>query len=219
VVADGAAGWPQAAPYDRVHVTCSVRRIPYAWVEQTWPGGVIVLPLAAEFGTGAVTRLDVLDDGTAVGRFVGEAWFMPLRGQRKQLSLQPWESNLDGQRSTTALDPHTLAAIQGGGAGLFLSARLRNVDGLLWAPEPDGSTTYWLLETGDEAQSWAAVDYRPGASEFEVEQYGPRRLWDETHSAYFAWVRHGRPALDRLGVTVDPHDQHFWIDSPTSRIA
>src|SRR5690625_879586 len=44
VVGDGAQGWPQGEPYDRVHVTCGVREIPYAWVQQTRPGGIIVAP-------------------------------------------------------------------------------------------------------------------------------------------------------------------------------
>ncbi|MWK38305.1 hypothetical protein GEV43_32545 [Actinomadura sp. J1-007] len=35
VVGDGAAGWPPGAPYDRVHATAAVARVPYPWVEQT----------------------------------------------------------------------------------------------------------------------------------------------------------------------------------------
>ena len=39
VVGDGADGRPDRGPYDRVHVTCGVTTIPYAWVEQTVPAG------------------------------------------------------------------------------------------------------------------------------------------------------------------------------------
>ncbi|MEV0124944.1 methyltransferase domain-containing protein [Streptomyces sp. NPDC050703] len=35
VVGDGAEGYVPAAPYDRVIATCSIGRVPYAWVEQT----------------------------------------------------------------------------------------------------------------------------------------------------------------------------------------
>ena len=44
LVGDGALGCTDFAPYDRVHVTCGIRHVPYAWVEQSRPGGVIVLP-------------------------------------------------------------------------------------------------------------------------------------------------------------------------------
>ncbi|WP_345428097.1 hypothetical protein [Actinoallomurus vinaceus] len=72
-----------------------------------------------------------------------------------------------------------------------------------------------LGRNGPQAESWAAVDYRPGAPRFEVEQYGPRRLWDEAETAYLGWLRAGRPGLERLGVSVTTSgDQRFWLDSP-----
>ncbi|MEU8394375.1 hypothetical protein AB0C28_04270 [Nonomuraea sp. NPDC048892] len=39
LVGDGAEGCPDFAPFDRVHVTCGIRRVPYPWVEQVRPGG------------------------------------------------------------------------------------------------------------------------------------------------------------------------------------
>jgi hypothetical protein len=70
-----------------------------------------------------------------------------------------------------------------------------------------------------EAESWAAVDDRPGAARFGVEQYGPRRLWDEAETAYLGWLRAGRPGLERLGVSVTTSgDQRFWLDSPDHSI-
>ncbi|BBJ43961.1 hypothetical protein SSPO_066790 [Streptomyces antimycoticus] len=49
---DGAQGWESGAPYDRIIATCSVRRIPHAWVRQTTPGGLILAPLAGTSGPG-----------------------------------------------------------------------------------------------------------------------------------------------------------------------
>jgi protein-L-isoaspartate(D-aspartate) O-methyltransferase len=57
VVGDGTLGHPPGAPYDRVHVTCGMRDIPYAWVEQTRPGGIIACPWMPPSGAGRITRL------------------------------------------------------------------------------------------------------------------------------------------------------------------
>ena len=82
VLGDGAEGWPQGAPYDRVHVTCGVVTVPYEWVRQTRPGGVIVFPLMVAANSGQLTRVTVNDDGTATGDFYGDVNYMMLRAQR-----------------------------------------------------------------------------------------------------------------------------------------
>ncbi|MGH8968271.1 MAG: methyltransferase domain-containing protein, partial [Actinomycetes bacterium] len=81
IVGDGAPGWPDGAPYDRVHATCAVTRVPFAWVEQARPGGVIVVPWQPSIGSGWKARL-VVDGTQAVGRFHGTAGYMMLREQR-----------------------------------------------------------------------------------------------------------------------------------------
>ena len=43
--ADGAGGWPAAAPYDRVIVTCAATDLAPAWLEQLRDGGRLVVPL------------------------------------------------------------------------------------------------------------------------------------------------------------------------------
>ncbi|MEU1800604.1 methyltransferase domain-containing protein [Streptomyces sp. NPDC019937] len=76
-VADGATGWPEAAPYDRMIATYAVDRIPWAWVEQTRPGGRIVMP----WGRLGHVALTVADDGrSARGWVQGLATFMLARG-------------------------------------------------------------------------------------------------------------------------------------------
>lgn len=63
--ADGEAGWPKGAPYDRVIATCGVDRIPLPWIEQTRPGGKIMANLSGPIMLGALALLDVGDDRTA----------------------------------------------------------------------------------------------------------------------------------------------------------
>ncbi|MFC6886512.1 MULTISPECIES: methyltransferase domain-containing protein [Actinomadura] len=83
VTGEGAEGYPPGAPYDRVIVTAAVHRVPYVWVEQTRPGGVIVVPWGPTFHPEwPLARLVVGKDGVAEGRFTGPSSFMPLRGQR-----------------------------------------------------------------------------------------------------------------------------------------
>ncbi|CAL9576415.1 Protein-L-isoaspartate O-methyltransferase [Actinosynnema sp. ALI-1.44] len=39
---DGAEGWPEHAPYDRIIATCSVPRIPWTWAEQAATGALLL---------------------------------------------------------------------------------------------------------------------------------------------------------------------------------
>ncbi|WP_329132110.1 methyltransferase domain-containing protein [Streptomyces sp. NBC_01476] len=76
VTGDGALGYRDRAPYDRVMATCDMPVIPAAWLEQVRPGGLILAP----FATGLVA-LTVNGPGQAEGRFLATpAYFVPLRG-------------------------------------------------------------------------------------------------------------------------------------------
>ncbi|MEU8885545.1 ATP-grasp peptide maturase system methyltransferase [Streptomyces hydrogenans] len=81
VTGDGLLGHPYRAPYDRVIATCAVHRIPYAWIRQTRPGGVVLGTVGSwPWGTG-LARLTVGDDGAAEGSIVGRSSFMQARAQ------------------------------------------------------------------------------------------------------------------------------------------
>lgn len=83
VTGDGEAGSPAGGPFDRVIATAATAELPYAWVRQTRPGGLLLVPWAPTFHPdGPIGRLAVRDGGRAEGRFVAPSWFMPLRGQR-----------------------------------------------------------------------------------------------------------------------------------------
>ncbi|WP_319367819.1 hypothetical protein [Streptomyces scabiei] len=61
----------------------SGRRIPYTWVRQTKPGGIILAtvgPGAWSYGTG-LAKLTVRKDGTAEGRIIRRSSFMPARAE------------------------------------------------------------------------------------------------------------------------------------------
>ncbi|MEO3766211.1 methyltransferase domain-containing protein [Streptomyces sp. B8F3] len=217
VVGDGAQGYAPLAPYDRVIATCSVSRIPAAWIEQTRPGGVIVVPWGPTYGGEAVARLTVADDGTASGHFVGSSAFMRLRAQRTArahvrdyLKGRPWPA--DGAKSVTSLSPDDV-----GDWVVMFAIGLQVPAAFPWMESyPDGSYTLWLRDAA--VTSWATADYEPDRSEFEVVQSGPRKLWDEVERAYRWWSEHDRPGFDRFGLTVSPHSQCLWLDTPGNRV-
>ncbi|WP_425583706.1 methyltransferase domain-containing protein [Streptomyces macrosporus] len=204
VCEDGMAGYPQGGPYDRVIATCSVARVPWAWVEQTAPGGRIVVPLHRDVWAGGLIALTVGGNGqAAVGRWIGEAWFMPARADR--LSPAPVDS-ATGRSSATGLDPARLVTP---GFGAYAYARLPDVT-LTHAAEGGGQRV-WLTGRDGSAATAAGA---PNDREFEVWQYGPDNLWDRAEAAWTEYLSQGCPPLENFGLTVTPDRQQVWLRTP-----
>ena len=212
IVGDGADGWPDGAPFDRVHATAAVDRVPPAWIRQVRPGGVIVFPWSPGFGTGHQVRLVAGPDETAVGGFPGGAGYMMLRSQRYATRWGPFEEEL-ADKTTSRIDPRSIAWDI---YGLDLAVTAM-VPGLMSWEESEGDRVSLLLATR-EGSSWAWCDFEPGKDEFEVGQFGDRRLWDEVADAYLRWVSWGRPDRDRFGMTVSPEGQAVWLDTPQNTL-
>ncbi|MFF2657297.1 methyltransferase, FxLD system [Kitasatospora sp. NPDC058032] len=117
VLADGALGHPDGAPFDRVIATVGAHEVPRPWLEQLAPGGRLVVPVRL---SGAASRSIAFEaDGHGGWNGIGSemAVFMPLRGigddARRivdltgdgQVTLQAHRDNLD----TT--DPAALAGV------------------------------------------------------------------------------------------------------------
>lgn len=104
---DATRGVPEVAPFDRIISTASVHlgRVPYAWVEQTKPGGVIVTPVRADLTSGPLVRFVVNEDGTATGRMVPlGVEFMEVRSQRTPRTPDDgfdWTDDTADQETTT----------------------------------------------------------------------------------------------------------------------
>ncbi|MCA2225575.1 methyltransferase domain-containing protein [Nonomuraea aurantiaca] len=211
IVGDGAAGCPERAPFDRVHVTCGIRTVPYTWVEQCRPGGEIVLPYCPGFGDNHALRLVVAPDGTAYGRFLGFASYMMMRSQRP-VADRPARGPEDKHRFTTRVDPRTIAYAPSG-ADLAISSLTGLTSSGSAEPDEDGELYRIWVSDPDEAYSWATVAWRPNTEEYEVYQVGRRPLWEEVTDAYFRWVSWGKPDRDRFGMTVTPDGQQIWLDA------
>lgn len=212
---DGFQGYPEGAPYDRIIATCGLRSIPFAWVRQCHPGGMIVAPWGTHYSNGdAVARLVVADDGkSASGTFTGPVEFMKLRAQR----LSPVVhrdyvpgSVADGDESSTTVTEAEFVGEQFAPQRFALGLRMRDCVHVV-ADKRDGARPVWFYGLTD--RSWACVQFRDG-DEARVWQSGSRRLWDEAESAHRWWLDHGEPDHSRFGLTVTADGHHAWLDDP-----
>ncbi|HYG66234.1 MAG TPA: protein-L-isoaspartate(D-aspartate) O-methyltransferase, partial [Anaeromyxobacteraceae bacterium] len=77
-VGDGALGWPEAAPFDRVIVTAAARDVPPALVGQLAPGGRMIVPVGGEEAPQMLRVIERGDDGVGIERDVLPVRFVPL---------------------------------------------------------------------------------------------------------------------------------------------
>ncbi|WP_372407419.1 methyltransferase domain-containing protein [Streptomyces luteireticuli] len=203
---DGAAGWPDGAPYDRVVSTYAVESVPWAWIEQTCPGGRIVTP----WGRLGHVALTVADDGkSATGWMQGLAAFMPSRttlaDARRSWQQVRGDRAPDDERAV-AVAPERLID---GNALFVLRVCLPDVE-VFARTGDDGAITGFLH---DGHSSWAILT-ATGDGAVLARQGGPRRLADEAEHILVGWRRQGEPSLYDFGMTVLPDRQFTWHKDP-----
>ncbi|WTX01127.1 methyltransferase domain-containing protein (plasmid) [Streptomycetaceae bacterium NBC_01309] len=226
VTGDGTEGWPDAAPYDLVHVTAGTRSIAPAWLAQTRPGGRIVAPWGTDYSPhDALVALTVHDPHHASGRFTVAASFMKIRAQRPNrpghAAYTPpgWTDHARASVSTV-----TLGEVSGGEYDAREFAVGLAVPGCTKAIARDtDATTVWLYSlatTADDALSVAAATFPHDADQAPaVWQAGPRSLWDEVEAAHAWWDGLGKPEVYDFGLTVTIADdgtvhQTPWHEDP-----
>lgn len=206
VTGDGLLGHPHRAPYDRTIATCAVRRVPYAWVRQTKPGGVILAtvgPSAWSYGTG-LAKLTVKDDGTAEGRIIGRTSFMPARAEAAvplsgDLSARAAYADTE-RRSKLSPDmlndwvPAFLAQLAAPGTQLVRAVS-------------DTRETVYLFDTAREAFAALTAD----GEEWNVRQGGPVAIWDAIEDTLTAWRDAGEPDITAVRMEVTPTAHAYWI--------
>ena len=75
---DGYYGWPEAAPFDGIIVTCAAGHIPPPLVEQLAPGGRMLIPVGKRFGTQYLIRVTKNLDGSISSKNLMAVRFVPL---------------------------------------------------------------------------------------------------------------------------------------------
>ncbi|MFJ8750439.1 methyltransferase domain-containing protein [Streptomyces sp. NPDC102441] len=200
---DGERPWPGVDPVDRLISTCALRHIPPTLLRQVRPGGIIVTPLARDFWSGALVKLHIQDDGTAVGTFHGGASYMPMRSHR---TVDPHEvEGATGRSRRPGLDPAQLLCL---GFALYAGARLPGVR-LTHTDTPAGTQVWASREDGAASTATTGED---------VWQYGPGFLWEEIEQTWLEYSALGHPEAAQFGLTVTARGQQIWLRDPRAVI-
>jgi protein-L-isoaspartate(D-aspartate) O-methyltransferase len=193
---DGAAGWVDAAPYDRVLVSFAVRRVPTALVEQLAPGGRALMTLGTSSPSWpGLAVIDKRPDGTVEAELRAVEF-----GHRTGAGFDRLFLSADFRETITTAE------------GWTQRSRL--------APPTDTARGMWLaldhfypglvrhfgaedLTIGaPECGSWMRV--RPvGYRRWDVTTCGPRDIWAEVQDVAARWRAAGEPAVFRLHLDAD----------------
>ena len=131
ILGDGALGYPEGAPYDRIIATVGAFEVPDAWLDQLAPGGRLVVPLRLR---GTNSRSIIFERGEDGWRSQGSqlAVFMPLRGiaddARRIVTLTPEKDVTLQVHKDQAVDDLALA-------GVLDTARCEDWTAVLFPPE------------------------------------------------------------------------------------
>jgi methyltransferase of ATP-grasp peptide maturase system len=206
---DGLAGYPGRAPYDRIIGTCSVRFVPWAWLDQAAPGARIVAPLCGWMQGPGLAALTVAGDGTARGRFLpGMVSFMSARAH----ATPPFDSVLpkhDGDVRAVRYGPDILDDWTAN----FL-AQLAAPDVSSVKVSYDGARFETLLtDHATGSCAWLTGGGEDGDDGGTVIQHGPARIWDHVEETLATWDEAGRPDQQQLTIEITRDTQAVVLDS------
>ncbi len=81
-VGDGYEGWPEAAPFDSIIVTCAPEKVPQPLVDQLKEGGRLVIPLGTRFDQ--VVYVGVKREGKVKLKPLKPTLFVPMTGRAQR---------------------------------------------------------------------------------------------------------------------------------------
>ena len=217
VVGDGLAGCRGTAPHDRVIATCSVRRLPSAWLDQTCPGGIILCTISGWLYGSGLARLEMARADTAEGRFLPQhVSFMIARPHAPHdISTDAILALVrrDGEERKTRLTP----AVLDDWTSRFVAQLAAPSARLVRMSVDDGPMATHLID--DERQASATFVPTSEEGEFIVRQAGPARLWDDIEESVAAWRRAGAPGMDMFNIRATPTVQTVWLETGEGRLS
>ncbi|MGE5839342.1 MAG: protein-L-isoaspartate O-methyltransferase family protein, partial [Deltaproteobacteria bacterium] len=75
---DGYYGWEEAAPFDRIIVTCAASLVPPPLLKQLKPGGKMCIPVGAAYSVQYLTMVEKSETGAITMRKSIPVRFVPL---------------------------------------------------------------------------------------------------------------------------------------------
>jgi protein-L-isoaspartate(D-aspartate) O-methyltransferase len=81
---DGYYGWEEAAPFDRIIVTCAASLVPPPLLKQLKPGGKMCIPVGAAYSVQYLTMVEKSETGTLTMRKSTPVRFVPLTRSGKE---------------------------------------------------------------------------------------------------------------------------------------
>lgn len=81
-IGDGFKGWPAAAPFDKIIVTCSPEKVPQPLIEQLVEGGRMIVPVGERFQQTLCLLTKV--DGRMQRETLEPTFFVPMTGQAEE---------------------------------------------------------------------------------------------------------------------------------------
>ena len=87
-IGDGFLGWPEAAPFDKIIVTCSPEQVPQPLIDQLAEGGRMIVPVGERYHQNFYLFRKV--DGKLESEALRATFFVPMTGEaEEQRQLQP----------------------------------------------------------------------------------------------------------------------------------
>ncbi|RAQ95819.1 protein-L-isoaspartate O-methyltransferase family protein [Thermogemmatispora tikiterensis] len=220
--ADGRAGCPAHAPYDRIIVTASSDGVCRAWLEQLAPGGRLVAVLQpGQAPLGGVLVAQREQGGLRLrGRLRFPAAFMPLRRAAGYADRPPRPAGKSWPRWAQFRGelewPVTPQELQQDPWRLFwLYARLPDVQ--CWQEQRQGRRwlAWWLAKQPRGLVCWSRAGSDQEAM-VEIELRGvpeeAAKSWQRLQEAWELW-RRWQPGLEQYRLEADEQGQRLWAET------
>jgi protein-L-isoaspartate(D-aspartate) O-methyltransferase len=98
-VGDGYEGWPSAAPFDAIIVTCAPTKVPQPLVDQLKEGGRLVIPIGDRFNQ--VVHLMIKRNGKLESKELRPTLFVPMTGRALRESTEEAKKKKQEQAKET----------------------------------------------------------------------------------------------------------------------